>query len=245
MSKKLSIIIPTLEEEKIIEKTLLALKELRDVDHEIIVSDGYSKDRTVEIARKHAHKVVVHDGKTRQTIGKGLNAGVAAAEGKYVVRLDGDVFIPDVNAFFQRAVSHFEKDDKLFALTTHLRTLPEHEKWSDRISWILVSHSHWFTNNILKRGTSSGEFQMFRADEFRRHGGYDEELVFGEDAQIFWRMSQMGKTLFDYKLQVMHTSRRAHNMKLGWLGLWHLWTINVISNVVRKKPVSKEWKVSR
>lgn len=239
----LSIIIPTLNEEKIIEKMLTSLKELTDFPYEIIVSDGNSTDRTVEIARNHAHKVVVHDGKTRQTIGEGRNAGAEVALGEYLVFLDSDVFIPNSNAHFARAISHFEKNKNLLALTVLLKTLPEHETMGDYISWKIVNSAHRLLNNIFHIGTSSGEFQMFRKEAFQSIEGYSKTLCFGEDAEIFYRLSKIGRTWLDPKLHVFHTSRRAHNM--GWLSLWSVWTVNVISNWIRKKPVSKEWKVSR
>ena len=100
-----------------------------------------------------------------------------------------------------------------------------------------------FLNNVLHIGSSSGEFQMFRPEAFRKVGGYNEAMVFGEDADIFMRLSKIGKTRLDSSLYVMHTSRRAHNV--GWGSLWAEWIVNVASNLFRKKPVAKEWKVSR
>ena len=50
MSKKISIIIPTLNEEKILEETLVALRKFNG-NYEIIVSDGRSTDKTVQIAK--------------------------------------------------------------------------------------------------------------------------------------------------------------------------------------------------
>src|SRR5438874_2570272 len=53
-SSMISIIIPTLDEEKVIGRTLSLLKSQLTIPHEIIVSDGASKDKTVEIAKKLA-----------------------------------------------------------------------------------------------------------------------------------------------------------------------------------------------
>src|SRR4051812_47233932 len=97
---KLSIIIPTLNEEKILEKTLLHLRELHDIPYEIIVSDGKSKDKTIEIANKYADKVVVYEGEKRQTIGMGRNLGASVAQGDFFVFLDADMYVPDINDFF-------------------------------------------------------------------------------------------------------------------------------------------------
>jgi glycosyltransferase involved in cell wall biosynthesis len=64
----LSIIIPTLNEEKIIKSTLSLLKSRLKIPHELIVSDGGSNDKTVSIAKEYADKVVVFSEKNRQTI---------------------------------------------------------------------------------------------------------------------------------------------------------------------------------
>ena len=54
----ISIIIPTLDEETIIKSTLKNLKlHNRGTPHEIIVSDGGSRDETVKISKNFAHTV--------------------------------------------------------------------------------------------------------------------------------------------------------------------------------------------
>jgi glycosyltransferase involved in cell wall biosynthesis len=55
---KISIIIPTFNEEKVISKTIEAFNQL-PIPHEIIVTDDGSTDETVNIARRHGVKVLV------------------------------------------------------------------------------------------------------------------------------------------------------------------------------------------
>ena len=55
----ISIIIPTLNEEKYIERCLKSLKNQSFRNFEIIVSDSYSTDDTVKIAKKYGAKVVL------------------------------------------------------------------------------------------------------------------------------------------------------------------------------------------
>ena len=85
---RLSIIIPTLNEEKLIERTLIALKGCVP-DAELIVVDGGSNDATVVRASKHARVLTAKRGRGRQ-----LNAGVQAAQGDILLFLHADT-IPD------------------------------------------------------------------------------------------------------------------------------------------------------
>lgn len=239
----LSIIIPTLNEEKILEKTLKAFRRLNVTDYEIIVSDGAGTDRTVEIAKRFADVVVEHHGKTRQTIGQGRNAGVAAAKGELILFLDADVFIPNINDFFIKAINQFTKNPKLVGLTVFLKVLPEHVTISDALFFSIVNRFHQLFNNFFHSGTASGEFMMVRAESFRQIGGFNPKIAVGEDQDLFSRLSKIGQTRAESGLYVMHTSRRAHHM--GWWRLLPLWIVNVAYMKIFKRSLSKEWKAIR
>ncbi len=106
---KISIIIPTLNEEKWIGRTFKNLKKIKSIPYEIIVSDGNSKDKTISIAKRYTKKYVVYKEKKRQNIAMGRNMGARIARGEYFVFMDADVTIPDVDNFFKKAISFFDK----------------------------------------------------------------------------------------------------------------------------------------
>jgi len=239
----LSIVIPTLNEEKLLEQTLTALRELRHLKYEIIVSDGGSNDSTLEIAGRFADTVVVHTGSYRQKIGQGKNAGAAAASGDYLVFLDADVVIPEISGFFTQAVELFENDPRLLGLTVFLKVFPETATRADHIVFWAVNRIVQFSNNFLHWGGAPGEFQMVRADAFRKVGGYNEILVVDEDQEMFFGLSKIGKTRVDSRLFVLHTARRAH--AIGWPKLVWLWTINLVYTKARRRSFTKEWEVIR
>lgn len=84
---KISVIIPTLNEEKHIGRTLSSLKkQLLDGD-EIIVVDSYSKDRTVEIAKRFGARVLF---KPRCGIGPAKTYGASHAKNEIIAMLDAD-----------------------------------------------------------------------------------------------------------------------------------------------------------
>ncbi len=238
----LSIIIPTLNEEKVIEKTLKSLRDYKG-DYEIIVSDGRSTDRTIEISKKYADKVMVYEGITRQTIAMGRNLGASVAKGEYLLFLDADIYIPDINIFFARAISFFEKDSKLVGYSVYLKVFPEMANFADRFFFSLFNHMFYFLSNILHIGASYGEFQMVRNDSFKKLGGYNEKIAVAEDNEFFKRLAKSGKTIIDSKLIVYHTGRRAH--KIGWPRLLVSWWVNQLSVSFLNKSYNSEWKEIR
>ena len=237
----ISFIIPTLNEEKIIEKTLKCLSGYSG-EKEIIVSDGHSQDKTIEIAKKYG-KVAVHDGSFRQTIGEGRNEGVKIAEGDFLVFLDADIFIPKPDIFFKKALEIFAKKTNLLALTVKIKVFPEEATWSDKIIFGYMNLMHLVSNNYLNVAVSAGEFQMIRADAFKKIGGFNPELVAGEDYDMFRRLKKIGETYFIKDLVVYHTGRRAH--AIGWPKLLFQWFMNNLHVVFFKKARSKVWEEIR
>lgn len=85
--QKISIIIPTLSEAEILEKTLSQLQpELKS--HELIVVDGGSTDASVRIAEKYGRVITSERGRAKQ-----LNAGAAAATGDILIFLHADIWL--------------------------------------------------------------------------------------------------------------------------------------------------------
>src|SRR3989344_8623481 len=120
---RLSIIIPAREEEKTIAKTILQLRDTLRIPHETIVSDARSRDRTVEIAHQFSPIVVVFDGQ-KHTAGIGRNDGANVAHGDYLAFVDAGVEIPNPQAFFERALAHFDNDPCVVGVTGPQRAAP-------------------------------------------------------------------------------------------------------------------------
>lgn len=238
----ISFVIPTLNEAKTIEQTLQCVAGYSG-EHEIIISDGNSQDGTVELAEKYADKVVIHDKPERQTIAMARNVGAAAARGDFLVFLDADVVIPDINDFFRIAEESFRRDDRLLALTVRYRVFPARRTLSDRVIFWMLGFQLWLQNNVFRFGGSGGEFQMIRTEAFRTVGGFDESLAAAEDMDLFRRLSRAGRTRFEPKLAIYHTGRRAH--ATGWRNLIWEWFRNTTSVWFLRRSASKEWKEIR
>lgn len=239
----ISIIIPTLNEEKTIERTLKSLKALTDFDYEIIISDGKSTDKTIEISKKYGTKVIIYDGTIRQTISNGRNLGASIASGEFLVFIDADVIIPSINNFFKKTLTLFEKEEKLLGLSVSIRFFPELETWTDKFILSTFNYINFCWNNIFGIGGASGEFQMIRASAFKKLRGYNEKIVAAEDVEMFRRLALSGKTKIEMSLKILHPGRRAH--KIGWPRLLWQWSLNGLSVLLFNHSFNSVWEEVR
>lgn len=233
----ISFIIPAFNEEKRIEKILQSLSNYRG-PCEIIVSDDNSTDATVAVARKYTDKIIINPGKKRG-IAANRNRGAKIAQDGYLVFIDADICINDPDVFFKKAEGLFQKDRRIVALTVFLRVFKDVETLSDKIILEIGNYLFLVLNNFLGIGAASGEFQMIRADAFRRVGGFNENLITGEDQDMFRRLAKVGKTYSEKTLIAYHDGRRAH--AIGWPKLFWLWTRDTISVLIFKKSQSRIW----
>jgi glycosyltransferase involved in cell wall biosynthesis len=234
----LSIIIPAREEEKVIGATIKRLQASLKMPHEIIVSDDCSKDRTAEVARA-AGALVVEFCDVRRTPGGSRNRGAQAASGDYLAFIDADVTMPDPDAFFRRALTHFERDTNLTGVCGPQRARPDVETWADRISFGILNTTLRFQNNTLGNGEASGKNMVVRKSAFDKVGGFRVDIATREDGDFFFRLSRIGKTLFDPKLLVYHGARRAH--RVGWAHLWYIWLSNSVYFFLFNKTLADDW----
>jgi rSAM/selenodomain-associated transferase 2 len=106
--RRLTIIIPALDEAAIIAAALQALAPLRTRGAEVIVIDGGSRDGTPELARPFADRVVA----APHGRGATMNAGAALGTGDALVFLHADTRLPDnadhliASALARRAWEH-------------------------------------------------------------------------------------------------------------------------------------------
>lgn len=242
---KISVIIPTLNEEKLIVKTLGQFTSLLKEKYsmEIIISDGGSTDGTLSLLTPLVDKVVKAEEGVKQNIPQGRNAGAKAAEGEYLYFLNADTIIEDTELFFTATIDSFS-DNKNFALTCRFHVFPDDVRFSDKMF-------HGFYNNYVRllnaagMGMGRGECQMVRSDIFRKVNGYNELLAAGEDYDLYRRIKKLGKGKIKFlnELLVYESPRRYR--KFGYLKVFGDWTKNSFSVFFKNKSISEVWEQVR
>ena len=217
--------------------------------YEIIITDDHSTDNTVQIASKFAAQqagnsiiVLAHE-KKHVSIAQNRNAGAHAAHGDYLVFMDSDCIVQNIDTTLNRLVALFESRPKLVAVTGKIGVIGEVETLGDVMVYSIFNFVHMIKNNILHVGEASGKFQMMSKKAFDKVGGYREDLITREDGDMFIRLSKIGRTYYDADVIVRHTGRRAH--QIGWPKLLTIWMLETFWVMVFNKSLSKTWKAIR
>jgi glycosyltransferase involved in cell wall biosynthesis len=107
-----SIIIKALNEERHIAATIeSALAALGDIDGEVILADGGSSDRTVEIGRRYPIVIVRLNRIEDRCCGSGAQLGFQYSRGQYLMLMDGDQQLHP--AFLPAALAALRQNPKL------------------------------------------------------------------------------------------------------------------------------------
>lgn len=241
---KYSIIIPTLNEEKLLTNLLNQIRENAITDRfdaEIIISDGGSKDNTLDIAKRFTGNIVIKEESIKQNIAAGRNVGAKIANGKFLIFLCADVIFEDIIKFFNFLETKFVNSNSL-GMTCNVKIFPEEEQTSDKIFHLFLNN-YFYALNVLGLGMGRGECQIISKEIFYQFGGYNEELAAGEDFDLFRRIRKKGKILHARNLCVFESPRRYR--KYGYLNVFKDWFVNSFYVVLKNKSVSTEWEQIR
>jgi glycosyltransferase involved in cell wall biosynthesis len=157
---KISIITVTYNAEATIERTLesVAMQTYPDIEH--LVIDGASKDRTVEIAHRYPHAIVVSE--PDKGLYDAMNKGLKRATGDYLCFLNaGDkLHSKDTLAHLIELVSNGSPVGVLYGdthivdaqgnfLRSRRLTPPEHLTWRSFKAGMLVCHQAFYINRQI------------------------------------------------------------------------------------------------
>lgn len=183
-----SIIVPTKDSAETIEDCLLSIRRQSYGNIEIVVVDNYSRDKTLDVAKKYDVKVYLK-GPERSTQ---VNFGVSKANGKYVYRVDSD-FVLETDVV-QDAVQGCEKlgydaivihntSDATVSFWARVRKMERDSYRNDEI-------------NVAAR--------FWKKEVFESVGGFDVNVVAGDDYDLHNRLVGSGCKIGRIKAKETH-----------------------------------------
>ncbi|MBI2051548.1 glycosyltransferase family 2 protein [Candidatus Roizmanbacteria bacterium] len=239
----LSIIIVSYNTKDVTEKCLLTLKDTirkqnKSTTFEIIVVDNASEDQTEEMLQKvqevfRKTKISLKTLLNSRNLGyaKANNQGAALAEGRYLLFLNSDVIVGDIN--FSEILSFMDGNTDVGVLTVRLDLLdggidPASHRgfptlWRSFcyffglerlfgkipiINRVFGGYHLTYTdlNKTHEIDSPTGAFYLIRKGLFTEVGRFNESFfMYGEDLDLSYRIKQLGKRIIYFpKYRVIH-----------------------------------------
>ena len=195
-----SVVIPCFNEERFISSVLENLAHQYDHDkYEVIVVDGRSTDRTLEVVAEFAKRnpelsIRVVDNPARN-IPTALNLGISAATGDLIVRMDAHSVPSD--GYVRRCVERLSSDT-FSVVGMPWRIKPGSGSPTARAIALAVAHAFGIGDAQYRlqvadaRLVDTVPFGSFKKSLWIEIGGFNEELLANEDYDFNYRVRKRG-----------------------------------------------------
>ena len=210
---KITIVIPSYNEEKYIEKTITSItKQNNIIGTRVIVSDNNSTDNTKSIVLhlKEKYKSIINiEIINGGTVSQGRNNGAIITTTKYILFLDSDVQLLNKNTIDHTLFDMYHKH--LDLLTCKVKC----KGFDIRAHLIFMAFNPINELISLKKPFAVGTYFLTKKDKFFEHGMFDESLHHSEDYVLSQKYDP--KKFHISKYHITQDNRRFK--KTGYFGM--------------------------
>ncbi len=228
-SIRFSLIIPAYNEEALLPQLLKTVEKAR-INYlggaekiEVIVADNGSTDATAEVACLHGCRVVNVE---KRAIAAARNGGAHSALGEVLAFVDAD---SQIHTETFNAIDRCLRTGTVVAGATGVRM--------DRMSPGIAAAYMLIVPLLVCLGMDAGVVFCRRKD-FQKVGGYNEEMLAGEDVRFLWDLKRLGKTSGRKLARVTSARTIASTRKFDKLGDWHY--VGLIFRTLLAVPFSRQ-----
>jgi succinoglycan biosynthesis protein ExoA len=207
-----SVIVPARNEERSIGATLESLRAQEYTNLQIIVVDGGSTDDTVGIVEKHVAEdpriELLHN--PRQIIPAALNLALAAARGRWLVRMDAHSTVDPT--YVGAAVARLREGrwGGVGGRKDGVGSTPAGRAIAAALGSRFGVGGSLYHHGVTEQEVDHVPFGAYRTGLVRDLGGWDERLVANEDFEFDHRLRSTGAVLlFDPRLRIAWQSKQS------------------------------------
>ncbi len=213
---RVTVVIPVYNAEKFLAKAIESCL-IQPETAEVMLADDGSSDSSIQIAEEFVKKdervkLVFHPNRANKGTGAARNLGIINATSEYVSFLDNDDFylpgrftkakelfekFPDIDGVHE-AIGTYAYDSE--SMETHMKRMkggkPDHSQLELTTMDIAIEPKDLFEALLLEK---NGWFHVngitLKKSVFNKTGLHDEEFIWSEDTEYFFRLCYYGKIM--------------------------------------------------
>ena len=194
----ISVVCPVLNEENHIQKLIDFFNKAKPSEKELILVDGGSTDRTIEIIGKaikqHANIILIHN--PERIVPYALNLGIKKSSAEIIVRLDAHTeYDPE---YFLKIIDTFDSvDAQIVGGPTRTTFTGEVQEAVAFAICTVFAIGDSNVHNLNYRGyTDSVTFGAWKREIFAKAGLFDQELIRNQDDEFHYRAKSLGFKIY-------------------------------------------------
>lgn len=226
-TRKISVVVPTYNEEKYVVRTLEQVRRVLPAS-ELIVADDKSTDATPFLASQYADAVVT-SGLHRIGANRNVGARNTSENSEMLLFVDADTVLSE--EFVRKAVEKFQDPE---VVGVGCLVMPETRNPVEELFFFILNSFVLFAK-ALGKTYLAGNCVAYRRNTFFEIGGFDEKTAAGEDMDLSRRISKVGRVVL---LPVIVRTSRRRLEKLGFLGLIKDW-LRTTQDLLFHKPTAQ------
>jgi glycosyltransferase involved in cell wall biosynthesis len=183
---KFSIVVPSFNQGRFIEETILSVLEQDYPEKELIVIDGGSTDNTLDVIRKYEGRIAYWVSERDRGQANAVNKGFAIATGDiFGWQNSDDAYLPGA---FRKVAEETLRHPGRDIFFGHIKFLDECGRTLDENRAVPVRRFNLLYDGSLVRNQAT----FFRRSSWERLGGLNEEFRFCMDREFFLRAARQG-----------------------------------------------------
>ncbi len=231
---KISVIMPNYNCEKYIGEAIESILNQSFTDYEFIIIDDWSTDNSWNIIQEYVKKddrIIAIKNEENLKICKTLNKWLKLAKWEYIARMDSD----DISIIdrFEKQVQFLDKNLDIWIAGWTMQIMDENWKVYSERRYNLTDEE--IRKKLFRYSPFCHPVVMIRKNVLDKSWVYDENQVFAEDYDLYFRIWKYSKfanleyTLIKYRMfENNSTTKKLKDMELKTL-------------IIRKKAVKEYW----
>lgn len=205
----LSVVMPTYNSEKYLEKSIDSILNQTFKDFEFIIIDDGSTDKTLKTIKKYKDpRIILIQNKINKGIVYSLNKGIKLAKGKYIARMDADDI--SVKTRFSKQINFLENNPNISILGSWIKNFGNGNN-----TWKTLKEHEEIRSRMLFESSIAHPSVIFRKDDLLKNNfKYDKSFVHAEDFALWVKASEKVKVsnyqqiLLKYRIHQEQTPKK-------------------------------------